>query len=77
MQDAGQISKEEEENVKRLLEWKGRNWYGMTQILPNLYLGGLRDVNDVEQLREKKVITVLFFYLHKILFNILCSSLQF
>ncbi|VDM12018.1 unnamed protein product [Wuchereria bancrofti] len=55
MQNAEQISQQKERNVKKLLEWKGRNWYGMTKILPYLYLGGLRDANDVEQLREKQI----------------------
>uniref|UniRef100_A0A0R3S5W4 Dual specificity protein phosphatase n=1 Tax=Elaeophora elaphi TaxID=1147741 RepID=A0A0R3S5W4_9BILA len=57
MQHARQISREEKEerSLKRLLEWRGRSWYGMSKILPYLYLGGLRDANDVEQLREKQI----------------------
>ncbi|KAL3995191.1 Dual specificity phosphatase catalytic domain family protein [Acanthocheilonema viteae] len=55
MQNAEQISSKEKESVKKLLEWRDRNWYGMSQILPYLYVGGLRDANDVEQLREKKI----------------------
>ncbi|VDK84614.1 unnamed protein product [Litomosoides sigmodontis] len=55
MQDAGEISREEEGSVKRLLEWQRRSWYGMSEILPYLYLGGLRDANDVEQLKEKQI----------------------
>ncbi|KAM3718687.1 Dual specificity protein phosphatase [Dirofilaria immitis] len=55
MQNAGQISRQEVGSVKKLFEWRSRNWYGMTQILPYLYLGGLRDANDVEQLKEKQI----------------------
>ncbi|VDO58741.1 unnamed protein product [Onchocerca flexuosa] len=55
MQDAGQINREEKLGVKALFEWRSRSWYGMTQILPYLYLGGLRDANDVEQLEEKQI----------------------
>ncbi|CAG9530050.1 unnamed protein product [Cercopithifilaria johnstoni] len=41
--------------MEKLLQWKGRSWYGMSEILPYLYLGGLRDANDVEQLKEKQI----------------------
>ncbi|EFO18643.1 dual specificity phosphatase [Loa loa] len=55
MQDDGQISTQKGRSVKWLLGWRGRSWYGMTQILPYLYLGSICDANDVEQLREKQI----------------------
>lgn len=62
MQDAEEVSGEEEGSVERLLEWQRRSWYGMSEILPYLYLGGLRDANDVKQLKEKQVTIIFFFF---------------
>lgn len=62
MQNAGQISGEEGRSVQRLVEWKSRSCYGMSEILPYLYLGSIRDANDVEQLREKQVTVYYLLY---------------
>lgn len=39
-----------------LLRWRRRSCYGMSQILPNLYVGSMRDANDIDQLKEKQVL---------------------
>ncbi|VDN25293.1 unnamed protein product [Gongylonema pulchrum] len=51
----GLVDEREQAATEALLRWRRRVCYGMTEILPNLYLGSMRDANDADQLNEKQI----------------------
>ncbi|VDM46006.1 unnamed protein product [Toxocara canis] len=42
-----------------LKEWRRRRCYGMTEVLPRLYVGNMGDAADIEQLLANKITDVL------------------